>query len=144
MILYIQNYDNKVDLSLEEQPDMNNKEDYYQNSGGEFFVAINDNDDVVGTIGLMNKGTECEILKKFFVLSEYRGRELGISTKLFDNLVNKAKELGMTMIVLDSPSNCHRAYGFYEKHGFKMISKEELPVQYDYPERDSNLFLLKF
>ena len=47
MILYIQNYDNKVDLSLEEQPDMNNKEDYYQNSGGEFFVAINDNDDVV-------------------------------------------------------------------------------------------------
>lgn len=123
---------------------MNNIEDYYQNSGGEFFIAINDNDDVVGTIGLMNKGTECGILKKFFVLPEYRGRELGISTKLFDNLVNKAKELGMTMIVLDSPSNCHRAYGFYEKHGFKMITKEELPVQYDYPERDSNLFLLKF
>jgi hypothetical protein len=36
LILYLQNYGNQVDLSLKEQPDMNDIEDYYMVTGGNF------------------------------------------------------------------------------------------------------------
>lgn len=32
---------------------------------------------------------------------------------------------------------------FYERAGFKRISKEELPFEYDYPDRNSYLYLLE-
>ena len=52
LILYLQNYGNQVDLSLKEQPDMNDIEDYYMVTGGNFWLVVTDNDMVVGTIGL--------------------------------------------------------------------------------------------
>lgn len=143
LILYIQNYDNKVDLSLGEQPDMNDIENYYFKDGGCFWIAINDEDDVVGTLGFMNKYNNCGVLKKFFVMNEYRGKEYGIANKMFEKLVEKAKECGVNKVVLDTPSACYAAHAFYKKHGFSEIGKEELPITYDYPDRDSDLFLFK-
>ncbi|HEL1556464.1 TPA: hypothetical protein TXJ05_000627 [Streptococcus suis] len=55
LILYLRNYDNQVDLSLEEQPDMNAIEDYYMVTGGNFWLVVTDDDMVVGTIGLLVK-----------------------------------------------------------------------------------------
>lgn len=52
LILYLQNYGNQVDLSLEEQPDMNAIEECYMVTGGNFWLVVTDNDMVVGTIGL--------------------------------------------------------------------------------------------
>ena len=59
LILYLQNYDNQVDLSLKEQPDMNAIEDYYMVTGGNFWLVVTDNDMVVGTIGLLVKDHVC-------------------------------------------------------------------------------------
>lgn len=141
LILYLQNFDNRVDLSLEEQPDMNDIPSYYLKDGGGFWIAVNENDDVVGTLGLMKKYNQCGVLKKFFVAPEYRGREKGVSGGLFNELITHAKKCNLTQIVLDTPSACHRAHGFYHKMEFKQITKDELPIKYDYPDRDSDIFL---
>lgn len=53
--LYLQNYGNQVDLSLKEQPDMNDIEDYYMVTGGNFWLVVTDDDIVVGSIGLLVK-----------------------------------------------------------------------------------------
>lgn len=55
LILYLQNYGNQVDLSLEEQPDMNAIEECYMVTGGNFWLVVTDDDMVVGRIGLLVK-----------------------------------------------------------------------------------------
>lgn len=140
LILYLQNYENKVDLSLEEQPDMSDIENYYRKMGGEFWLAVSDEDDVVGTLGLMRK-SDTAILKKFFVQPKFRGKEIGTADKLFRCFLKFCCENGICRIVLDTPSACYRAHAFYKKHGFFQITKEELPIAYDYPDRDSLIFI---
>lgn len=143
LILYLQNYENKVDVSLEEQPDIQDIESSYLNAGGGFWIAVNEEDDVVGTLGLMNKHGVCGVLKKFFVMPEYRGKNFGISSALFERLMEHAKRCQLHQIVLDTPASCHRAHGFYRKMGFREILKDQLPVEYDYPDRNSLLFMLE-
>ncbi|HBI7177922.1 TPA: GNAT family N-acetyltransferase, partial [Listeria monocytogenes] len=137
----LQNFDNKVDLSLEEQPDLNDINSYYLENGGGFWVALNDEENVIGTIGLMKKDHHCGILKKFFLNPNYRGKKIGVSMQLYNQLINHAKNNEISKIVLDSPSICFRAHSFYKKMGFLNIQKEELPIQYNYPERDSHFFM---
>lgn len=141
LILYLQNFDNKVNLSLEEQPDMNNIQEYYLNNGGGFWIAVNENDDVIGTIGLLLETSKCGILKKFFVNPQYRGKKTGISNNLYNHLVEHARMKGLCKIILDTPSVCYRAHGFYEKNGFSTITKNQLPIPYEYVDRNSILFM---
>mgnify|MGYP000756230738 FL=1 len=141
LILYIQNIEGGVNLSLKDQPDLNDINACYRDSGGGFWIAVNDDDRVVGTLGLINKNGICGILKKFFIEREFRGGEKDVSAGLFERLLEHARRGGMKQIVLDTPAVCLRAHGFYRKKGFRRIGKEQLPVQYDYPDRDSWLFL---
>ena len=66
LILDIQNNESKINLSLEEQPDLLTIHDSYQKNGGEFWIAL-DQGRVIGTLGLMKKDNHCAIMKKFFV-----------------------------------------------------------------------------
>ena len=74
LILNIQNKEAKINLSLNEQPDLLDITQSYCDNGGQFWVALSD-DKVVGTIGLMMKDKQCAILKKFFVVEEYRSKK---------------------------------------------------------------------
>ncbi|MFD1418989.1 GNAT family N-acetyltransferase [Companilactobacillus keshanensis] len=141
LILYLQNFDNNVDLSLEEQPDMQDITKYYLQNQGGFWIATNDNDDVIGTIGLLQENEEYGVLKKFFVHQDYRGSKNGISAKLFDALISSAKENHLHHILLDTPEACHRAHHFYKKNGFEEIDRNDVPIKYDYPDRDSLFFI---
>lgn len=140
LILYLQNFDNRVDLSLEDQPDMNNIPAYYLDNGGGFWLAVNDMDDVIGTIGLLIEPPHYGVLKKFFVNPHYRGKEVGVSNDLYACLEEHAKRKDIQTIILDTPSACHRAHGFYRKKGFETISQKNLPFPYQYVDRDSILF----
>lgn len=141
LILYLQNFDNPVNISLEEQPDIKNIPEYYLNHGGGFWIAVNENDDVVGTIGLLIQTSNCGILKKFFVNPLYRGKETGLSNNLYTHLIEYAKMKGICKIILDTPSVCYRAHSFYRKNGFTIITKDKLPIPYEYVDRDSILFV---
>lgn len=106
-----------MDLSLEEQQDMNAIEDYYMATGGNFWLVMTDDSMVFGTIGLLVKD-HVGVLKKFFVHQDFRGCEKGVSAILYQALVAECKDKSVTSIVLDTPSKCYAAHRFYEKQGF--------------------------
>ena len=50
-------------------------------------------------------------------------RRLGVANKLLDKLLNYAKEVGYTDVVLLTTSAQEAALKFYPKHGFQLVSK---------------------
>ena len=140
LILHIQNAEAGIDLNLQEQPDLMNIPFYYEKNGGEFWIAV-DNDTVVGTIGLMNYGNGNGVLKKFFVRADWRNRKIGLS--LYQTFLKEAQAGGYRQIILDTPSVAKASHHFYQRAGFMRISKNELPFPYEYPDRNSLLYLLK-
>jgi len=141
LILKIQNDEFKVDIQLDEQPDLLDITRYYIQSGGNFWLALNDQDEVVGTLGLQAYDSKSAILKKFFVSSELRGEKVGKA--LYDELIAFAQNKKFETIVLDTPSKATRSHKFYRQAGFIEIAKSDLPFNYIYPDRDSLIFLLK-
>ncbi len=139
LILHIQNEEAKINLALQQQPDLLDIKDSYISRGGEFLVAI-ENGAVIGTIAFMNYGDHNAVLKKFFVQAEYRSQGIGLA--LYKKLLGVLVEQGYKKVLLDTPAVAVKSHHFYEKAGFKMISKQELPFHYEYPDRDSLLYLL--
>lgn len=140
LILHIQNEEAGIGLSLEEQPDLLDIPLHYEKNGGEFWIAVEKNE-VIGTIALMNCGNGNGVLKKFFVRADWRNRKLGLA--LYHTLLERARKDGCRQLVLDTPSVAKASHRFYERAGFQRITKEELPFPYEYPDRDSLLYLLR-
>lgn len=140
LILTIQNKEAKIGLSIEEQPDLSDIYSAYEQNGGKFWIAI-ENKQVIGTIALMKSENNCGILKKFFVKAAYRGRKVGLA--LYQVLLGYAKSKNLKYIILDTPSVAAVSHRFYERSGFKRVERDELPVYYEYPDRDSYLYMLK-
>lgn len=82
----------------------------------------------------------CAALKKFFVAAPYRSTGLGLA--LYRRLLAFAREAGVKQLVLDTPAVAAASHRFYERAGFRRITPEALPVRYDYPDRNSRLYLL--
>ncbi|QGQ97681.1 N-acetyltransferase [Paenibacillus psychroresistens] len=142
LILYVQNDEFDLNISIEEQSDILDIQSHYLLNGGNFWVALDGNGKVIGSIGLQKKTNEIFILKKFFVYREYRGMGISIGQGLFNILLEYAKQLRIRTIILDTPSIAKRSHYFYEKNGFLKITKQELPIQYEYPDRNSLLYRL--
>ncbi|MCM1263611.1 MAG: GNAT family N-acetyltransferase [Butyrivibrio sp.] len=140
LILHIQNDETGINLSLQEQPDLLDIPRYYEKDGGEFWLALEDNK-VIGTLALMNKGNGNGVLKKGFVDIAYRKN--GILTKLYEVLLNYAKKQNMKLLMFDTPSVATNCHSFFEKRGYVQINKNEQPFAYEYPDRDSYLYLLR-
>ena len=144
LILYVQNQEWGLGMSIEDQRDLLDINESYLKDKGGFWIALNESGKFIGSIGLKRIGTDIGVLRRFFVLKEYRGKEHGVGAELYDAFLNFAKENGVSKIILDTPSTAKRAHSFYIKVGFKEIADEELPVSYDYPKVHSpRLFLLE-
>lgn len=139
LILHIQNNEAKINLSIDEQPDLLDVKKYYFNNKGNFWLAVEGNE-LIGTIGLMNKGNGNGVLKKFFVCRNYRNKKIGLA--LYEKLYEYAVENNFKYLLLDTPSVALSSHKFYKKAGFNKIDKTQIPFEYDYPDRDSYLYLL--
>lgn len=142
LILKIQNDEYKINLGLDEQNDLLNIKSEYISSGGNFWIFLDNEDKVIGTIALQKLTNSVAILKKFFVDSRFRGPAYGVGAKLYENLISFAKRSGFKQIILDTPAVATRSHNFYRKAGFRMIDKKNLTVEYLYPDRNSLLFIL--
>lgn len=140
LVLAIQNDEAGIGLGLDEQPDLADIARGYLEPGGGFWVAL-DGGRVVGCLGLMPLGEDGGVLKKFFVEAEYRSRRVGLA--LYERLLERARGLGLSWIVLDTPSVATASHRFYERAGFRRVTADELPAEYHYPDRDSLLYLLR-
>lgn len=141
LVLHCQNDGTRPIVGVEDQPELLCIKEKYFTSGGCFWVA-KDNGKVIGSIGLMNYGNGIGVMKKFFVYEEYRGMPYHLGQKLYAELLSFAKKNNFIKLILDTPKNTDRAHKFYNKAGFTKVNKEDLPVQFDYPYKDCDFFLL--
>lgn len=139
LVLHCQNDGTRPLVSVDDQPELLHIREKYLGNGGNFWVA-KEQGKVAGSIGLMMYSSGLAILKKFFVYEPYRGKPHHLGRQLYETLLSFAKENGVKKIILDTPRNTDRAHQFYEKAGFHKISKDQLPVDYDYPYEDSDFF----
>jgi RimJ/RimL family protein N-acetyltransferase len=139
LVLSIQNREAGLDLTIDDQPDLLRIVQEYR--GGGFWVAVDGNEAIVGSIGLLVYG-RIGVLKKFFVAKTYRGSG-GPAIGLLNALLTRARMLELTDIVLDTPSVATRSHAFYERSGFRRATAADLPPAYAYPDRDSILYRLQ-
>jgi len=141
LILNIQNKEFSIPITLEQQPDLNEISNYYQVDNGNFWVArVEDN--LIGTIALLDIGNGKGALRKMFVDKNYRGKEFGIGQKLLNNLIDWAKQKNITEIYLGTTEKFIGAQRFYEKNGFVEVQKKELPKEF--PVMDVDVKFYKF
>ena len=129
VVEYSENYDKKVkdfiteifieEFEFEQYRDAIKKEDIlieYLSNGGNFWIAIDCEDNVIGTIG--GKALEDNTLeiKRVYVKKDYRG--MGISQNLFNILENFAVNNGFQNLFLGTYDKLERAIGFYYKNNF--------------------------
>lgn len=142
MILDIQQGEFGVPVTLADQPDLLNIPNFYQSKKGNFWLAILDKKEVVGTIGLVDTDFGFGTIRKMFVKKNYRGSEYSIANNLYLNLEIWAIEHGLNSLLLGTRDQLKAALRFYEKHGFSEISKKDLPEGFPLMPVD-NLFFEK-
>ena len=126
LILSIQRDEFGVAITVEDQPDLRDIPRFYQQGGGNFWVAIATGE-VVGTIALRDIGNRQGALRKMFVKPAYRGKEQGVAQRLFDELIASATRAGIREVFLGTIDRFVAAHRFYERNGFVQVPEATLP-----------------
>ena len=129
LILNIQQKEFNVPITLEDQPDLLDIQNFYFKSGGTFLGAFIDGK-LVGTIALVKFNPEAAAIRKMFVKKEFRGKEFQIAQQLLEQLIAYSKENGIKNLYLGTVSLLQAALRFYEKNNFATIPKESLPTDF--------------
>lgn len=96
---------------------------FYKNSGGNFWIAVNEENDVIATTAIRKCCNEKEVeLVRVYLNKEYRGT--GIASQMLDVAISFAKDRKFEKIILGTYKKFERAIAFYEKHGFKEYNNE--------------------
>jgi GNAT superfamily N-acetyltransferase len=139
LILSIQRIEFGVPITLEQQPDLNIIEDFYQKGNGNFWVALYQNK-VVGTIALIDIGNRQVALRKMFVDAQYRGKKFGTAQALMNTVLEWMKKKECTQVFLGTLDVFQAAQKFYRKNGFEEIPKSSLPVSFPLMPLDNTFF----
>ncbi len=119
---YIEDYDREV---------LTKPNQYIISKGGYIFMAMIDNE-VVGTVALINREQDGYELSKMAVTEKYKGLRIG--QKLMYYAINFAGENQIDRVFLDSNRSLTPAISLYHKVGFK-----EIPVPEDTPYERCNI-----
>lgn len=130
LVLDIQRNEFGVPATLEEQPDLNDIPAFCKQWKGEFWLALNNNDEVIGTIAILDIDNQQGALRKMFVRADHRGKQFGVGLALLDGLFGWAAQKGMKEVFLGTTEMFVAAHKFYEKNKFDEIAKSELPATF--------------
>jgi len=86
------------------------------------FLVLKDGNITVGGVGIEIWG-EIGLFRSFVIAEEYRSK--GFGNKLYDTIMLKAKKMNLHSLVLLAKGTV----GFFEKNGFRFISRDELPLE---------------
>ncbi len=139
LILSIQNAEFGIPITLVLQPDLNAIPTFYQTNSGNFWIAKIDNE-IIGTISLLDTGNNQAALRKMFVNKDFRGKEFGVGLKLLTTLLDWARHKGISEIFLGTTDKFIGAQRFYEKNGFTEIENKQLPEAFPVMEVDSKFY----
>lgn len=136
LVLNIQQKEFNVPITIEDQPDLMQIEDFYFANGGSFWGAFI-NGELVGTIALVKFDEKAAAIRKMFVKKEFRGKEHGIAQKLLETLIAYCKKNGIEELYLGTVSILKAALRFYERNHFEIIEKELLPSKFPLMNADN-------
>lgn len=139
MIVSIQNQEYGIPITLADQPDLRDIEQFYQNGAGNFWFAEYCGQ-VVGSIALLDIGHQQAALRKMFVAKEFRGREYGVAATLLQTLMDWSRTHQLAEIYLGTTAQFLAAHRFYEKHGFIEVDQSTLPSAFPVMAIDSKFY----
>ncbi|ROR13383.1 GNAT family N-acetyltransferase [Erwinia sp. JUb26] len=139
LILPIQTQEFGIPITAEQQPDLNDIENFYQQGHGQFWLALVD-DRVVGCIALKDIGHRQAALRKMFVAAEYRGKTYGTGLALLNILLAYGREQELTDVFLGTTALFLAAHRFYEKNGFTEIAVSDLPASFPVMKVDTKFY----
>ena len=93
----------------------------YMEQNGKLWIAIDEDENVVGTIAIKQHNENEAELKRLYVRKDYRGK--GLSNELYENLIMQAKENNLKRIFLGTYEKLESAIKFYKKRGFTQIEE---------------------
>ena len=85
------------------------------------FVAVNEDGEVVGTIGCASVGNHEGHLRGMAVLPDRQGS--GVAGQLLECAESELRDLGCTRVTLDTTEPLKRAVRFYERHGYRATGR---------------------
>lgn len=129
LILPIQQIEFNVPVTLEGQPDLLDIETHYHNTGGGFWGA-KVNEELAGTIAMIDIGHHACAIRKMFVAKKYRGKDIGIAQLLLNTLLDYCRNKGITDVYLGTVDMLKAAHRFYERNGFEHKKSEEMPAYF--------------
>ncbi len=129
LILGIQVNEFGLPITRDDQPDLKDIEKYYMSCGGNFWVAKSKGA-VVGTVALIKLNEGIYSLRKMFVNSSYRGRNIGLAHELLQTSERWAKSKGGIKIVLGTTVKFLAAHTFYARNGYSSIDQSRLPADF--------------
>ncbi|MCS3869798.1 N-acetylglutamate synthase-like GNAT family acetyltransferase [Chryseobacterium ginsenosidimutans] len=136
LILNIQQKEFNVHITIDDQPDLMQIDDFYFANGGSFWGAFI-NGELVGTIALVKFDENAAAIRKMFVKKEFRGKEYNIAQKLLEILISYCRENGIKEVYLGTVSILKAALRFYERNHFTVINKELLPAKFPIMNADN-------
>jgi GNAT superfamily N-acetyltransferase len=139
LISSIQRGEFSVGITIDEQPDLAQIDEFYQRGRGGFWVATAGAEEVVGTIGLVDIGGPWLALRKMFVDARYRGAA-GAGALLLRAALDHAASGAVEEIYLGTIDRMKAAARFYEKHGFVPVEKSELPASFPIMAVDNRFY----
>jgi GNAT superfamily N-acetyltransferase len=132
LVLGIQNGEFNLGLTAQDQPDLPNIGEFYKE--GCFWIALNEQNQVMGTIGLEPLNEKQAVLRKMFLDKSMRGnKDLNLAQNLFETLVNYTQQKGYQELWLDTPLMAQAAHRFYERNGFELMPRANVPKSYKLP-----------
>ena len=120
---------NFIGRPYKDRPDVMDIENYYLKNSGQFFIAYDVNDNqLIGTIAIENRG-QYGILKRFYVKENYQRN--GMGRRLFNSLEFYIREkTNINKIYLTCGSVLKRAHIFYKNNNFKQIHKLDIEMHF--------------
>ncbi len=119
------------------QPELFDIENFYIASGGNFWVAILD-DDIVGTAAMLDLGNGISKLGRMFVDLAHRGTPYQIAQRLLDTALDWAKLNKINQVCFETTPETCAAHFFYRRNKFIEVSSTDFPPEYPlcpYPSR---------
>ncbi len=142
LILNIQNNEFNVPVTLADQPDLLDIENFYFKNNSSFWVAVED-EKLIGTIALIDIDNGQAALRKMFVHKDHRGKEKGVGQLLLNKLLTWCNDKNITEIYLGTVEQLHAAKRFYVKNGFVKVEKYRLPPTFPLMLVDTEFFKLQ-
>lgn len=139
MILPIQQIEFGVPVTIADQPDLKAVGTVYQKGKGNFWVAV-DNNQVIGTVALIDIGNKQVALRKMFVEQHYRGKVFGVAQQLMDTIIDWCWQREIDEIFLGTINVMEAAKKFYLKNGFEEVEKDWLPKAFPLMKVDNKFF----